>query len=119
MTSYWNRPKETERAFRDGWYHTGDVGHLDTDGYLYLVDRVNDMIVSGGENVYSIEVENAISTHPDVAQVAVFGIPHDTWGEQVHAVVVPREGASVTEEDIKEHAPADRPLQGAEVCRDP
>ena len=104
MTSYWNRPKETERAFRDGWYHTGDVGHLDQDGYLYLVDRVNDMIVSGGENVYSVEVENAISTHPDVAQVAVFGIPHPTWGEQVHAVVVPREGATVTEDEIKEHA---------------
>jgi long-chain acyl-CoA synthetase len=104
MVRYWNRPKETDNAFRDGWYHTGDVGHLDADGYLYLVDRVNDMIVSGGENVYSIEVENAISTHPAVDQVAVFGIPHPTWGEQVHAVVVPRAGHSVTEDEIKQHA---------------
>jgi len=106
MTRYWNRPKETEKVFHDGWYHTGDVGRLDEEGYLFLVDRVNDMIVSGGENVYSVEVENAISTHPDVDQVAVFGIPHPTWGEQVHAVVVPRSGAALSEEAIQEHARA-------------
>ena len=71
---------------------------------MYLVDRVKDMIVTGGENVYSIEVENAISTHPAVEQVAVIGIPHDVWGEQVHAIVVCRAGASATEDEIREHA---------------
>ncbi len=97
MTEYWNKPEATEEAFRGGWYHTGDAGYLDDGGYLFLVDRVKDMIVSGGENVYSAEVENAISTHPVVGQVAVIGIPHDVWGEQVHAIVVPREGAEVNE----------------------
>jgi long-chain acyl-CoA synthetase len=101
MREYWNRPEETANAFRGGWYHTGDAGYLDADGYVYLVDRVKDMIVTGGENVYSAEVENALSSHPDVAQVAVIGIPSDQWGEAVHAVVVPRPGATVTEEDLK------------------
>ncbi len=101
---YWKRPEETKAAFRDGWYHTGDMGRLDRDGYLYLVDRVKDMIVTGGENVYSVEVENAISSHPAVEQVAVIGIPDEKWGEQVHAVVVPRAGHSVTEKEIIEHA---------------
>ena len=73
-------PTTTAEAFAGGWYHTGDDGYLDEDGYLYLVDRVKDMIVTGGENVYSVEVENAIATHPGVAQVAVIGIPHDVWG---------------------------------------
>ena len=101
MQEYWNRPDETAAAFRDGWYHTGDAGYLDEAGYLYLVDRVKDMIVTGGENVYSAEVENAIASHPAVAQVAVIGIPSEQWGEAVLAIVVPREGAKVTEEDIK------------------
>lgn len=104
MAGYWRDPEATREAFRGGWYHSGDMGRLDEEGYLYLVDRVKDMIVSGGENVYSIEVENAISTHPAVAQVAVIGIPHETWGEQVHAIVVPRPGSSVTDDEIKEHA---------------
>jgi acyl-CoA synthetase (AMP-forming)/AMP-acid ligase II len=104
MREYWHRPEQTEAVFRDGWYHTGDVGHRDADGYLYLVDRSNDMIVTGGENVYSIEVENAISTHPGVAQVAVIGIPNEVWGEQVHAIVVLRPDFQVTEEEIKAHA---------------
>jgi acyl-CoA synthetase (AMP-forming)/AMP-acid ligase II len=106
MREYWNRPEQTEDSFRDGWYHTGDEGHLDENGYLFLVDRVKDMIVSGGENVYSIEVENAISTHDAVAQVAVIGIPHDVLGEQVHAIVVRHPEAEVTEEEIKLHARA-------------
>lgn len=101
---YWHRPKETEAAMHGGWYHTGDIGHLDEEGYLYLVDRSNDMIVSGGENVYSIEVENAISTHPAVAEVAVIGIPSETWGEQVHAIVVLHPGATVTAKELQEHA---------------
>ena len=104
MQCYWNRPDETEAVFRDGWYHTGDAGHVDREGYVYLVDRVKDMIVTGGENVYSIEVENAISTHPAVAQVAVIGIPHEVWGEQVHAIVVLKPGTSATAEDIQAHA---------------
>jgi acyl-CoA synthetase (AMP-forming)/AMP-acid ligase II len=105
MREYWHRPEQTQQVFTaDGWYRTGDAGHLDQEGYLYLVDRVNDMIVSGGENVYSIEVENAISTHPAVAQVAVIGIPHDVWGEQVHAIVVLQPGATATEQEIEDHA---------------
>ena len=104
FSEYWHRPKETETALHGGWYHTGDIGHLDEEGFLYLVDRSNDMIVSGGENVYSIEVENALSTHPAVAEVAVIGVPHDTWGEQVHAVVVLHPGAAATTEDLQEHA---------------
>jgi long-chain acyl-CoA synthetase len=104
MVEYWNRPVDTDEAFRYGWYHTGDEGHLDEEGYLYLVDRVKDMIVTGGENVYSIEVENALSTHPAVDQVAVIGIPHDVWGEQVHAVVVLKPDDSVTSGELTEHA---------------
>jgi long-chain acyl-CoA synthetase len=104
MREYWNQPELTAAAFRNGWYRTGDAGHLDAEGYLYLVDRVKDMIVTGGENVYSIEVENAISTHPAVEQVAVIGIPHPVWGEQVHAIVVLRAGQTATEEEIRVHA---------------
>jgi len=100
MIGYWNRPKETEDAFKGGWYHTGDEGHLDDEGFVYLVDRVKDMIVTGGENVYSIEVENALSTHPAVDQVAVIGIPSDVWGEQVHAVVVLKDGMGATAEEL-------------------
>jgi long-chain acyl-CoA synthetase len=106
MIEYWNKPDATAEAFRGGWYHTGDAGYLDAEGYLYLVDRVKDMIVTGGENVYSVEVENAIASHPAVLQVAVIGIPHETWGEAVHAIVVLREGASATADDIIAHARA-------------
>ena len=104
MREYWNRPDETKEAFRDGWYHSGDSGYVDDEGYLFIVDRLKDMIVTGGENVYSIEVENAISTHPAVAQVAVIGIPDDLWGEAVHAVVVLHPGRVATAEELTEHA---------------
>jgi long-chain acyl-CoA synthetase len=104
MREYWKRPDETAEAFRGGWYHTGDAGYLDENGYLYLVDRVKDMVVTGGENVYSVEVENAIATHPAVAQVAVIGIPDDRWGEAVHAIVVLKPDAAATEDDLKAHA---------------
>ena len=104
MREYWNRPEATAEAFKDGWYHTGDAGYLDENGYLFLVDRVKDMIVSGGENVYSAEVESAISTHPAVADVAVIGIPSEEWGEAVHAVVVVRPDHDVTEAEIISHA---------------
>ncbi len=106
MREYWNKPDATEEVFQGGWYHTGDAGYIDEDGYLFLVDRVKDMIVTGGENVYSAEVESAISTHPGVAQVAVIGIPHERWGEAVHAIVVPAPGVEVTVEVIIEHARA-------------
>jgi len=104
MREYWNKPEATEEVFRGGWYHTGDAGYMDDGGYVFLVDRVKDMIVTGGENVYSAEVESAISTHPDVIQVAVIGIPHDVWGEAVHAIVVRAEGSDVTADAIIAHA---------------
>lgn len=104
MEGYFGRPEETAKVFVDGWYRSGDVGQIDAEGYLYLVDRSKDMIVTGGENVYSTEVEDAISTHPDVLQVAVIGIPSERWGEQVHAIVVPRPGAKPSESDLVEHA---------------
>jgi long-chain acyl-CoA synthetase len=104
MREYWNRPEETAEAFRDGWYHTGDAGHIDAEGFVYLVDRVKDMIVTGGENVYSSEVEDAIGSHPGVEQVAVIGIPSEEWGEAVHAIVVRAEGSSVEAEELIAHA---------------
>jgi len=104
MRGYWNRPDETETAFRGGWFHSGDMGYRDADGYVFLVDRAKDMIVTGGENVYSAEVENAIASHPLVTQVAVIGIPDDQWGEAVHAVVVPKPGSILTAEEIIAHA---------------
>ncbi|MCH7788583.1 MAG: AMP-binding protein [Acidobacteria bacterium] len=104
MTEYWNKPEETEEAFSGGWYHTGDAGYFDDAGYLFLVDRVKDMIVTGGENVYSVEVESCLSRHTAVAQVAVIGIPHELWVEQVHAIVVLHPGAEVTVEELRDHA---------------
>jgi acyl-CoA synthetase (AMP-forming)/AMP-acid ligase II len=104
MKEYWKQPEATAEAFRDGWYHSGDAGYLDPDGYLFLVDRVKDMIVTGGENVYSVEVENAIASHPAVEQVAVIGIPSEKWGEAVHAVIVVRDGATLTETEVIDHA---------------
>jgi long-chain acyl-CoA synthetase len=104
MREYWNRPDETSAAFDGGWYHTGDAGRLDEHGYLYLVDRVKDMIVTGGENVYSAEVENALASYPGVAQVAVIGIPSDAWGEAVHAIVVVQPGHTVTERELQDWA---------------
>jgi long-chain acyl-CoA synthetase len=104
MIEYWNKPEATEEVFRGGWYHTGDAGYLDEHGYLFLVDRVKDMIVTGGENVYSVEVENAIASHPAVAQVAVIGIPSEKWGEAVHAIVVLKGDHEITEIEIIDHA---------------
>jgi long-chain acyl-CoA synthetase len=93
-TGYWNKPEETAAALRDGWYHSGDLGYLDDQGRLYLVDRLKDMVVTGGENVYTVEVENVLYSHPRVAEAAVFGVPDDHWGESLYAVVVPREEVS-------------------------
>ena len=106
MEGYWNDAEATAKVFRDGWYRTGDLGRLDSEGYLYLVDRADDMIVTGGENVYSIEVENALSTYPGVLQVAVVGQPDETWGKRVHGIVVLTEQAmaTTTEADLAAHA---------------
>jgi long-chain acyl-CoA synthetase len=103
MKGYWRKPEETARALRGGYMHTGDLGYIDADGYVYLVDRAKDMIVSGGENVYSVEVEAALYAHPAVLEAAVFGIPHDVLGEQVHAVAVLKEGKSATAEELISH----------------
>ena len=97
---YWQRPEATAAAIRDGWYHSGDAGYLDEDGYLHVRDRLKDMIVSGGENVYPAEVESALSRHPCIADVAVIGVPDARWGEAVKAVVVPRNGAVIDTAEV-------------------
>lgn len=102
MKGYWNQPEATRTALRDGWMHSGDGGYMDDDGFLYIVDRMKDMIVTGAENVYSAEVESTISLMDGVSEVAVIGIPSDEWGETVHAVVVMREGFSSSEKEIVE-----------------
>lgn len=103
MPGYWNQSEQTAAALRSGWLHTGDGGRMDADGYVYVVDRVKDMIVTGGENVYSAEVENALYRHPAVAECAVVGIPHDTWGEAVHAIVRLKPGQRASSEDLLAH----------------
>ncbi len=100
---YWNNSIATIESVRDGWYYSGDIGRFDDDGYLYLVDRKKDMIISGGENIYSREVEEAIVQHPAVFEVAVIGLPDETWGETVCAAVVLAAGASATEAELIEH----------------
>ena len=101
MAGYWNLPEATARTLdSDGWLRTGDAGYMDEDGYLYIHDRIKDMIISGGENIYPAEVESAICDHPDVAEVAVVGVPDDKWGEAVKAVVVMKPGKTATASDI-------------------
>ena len=95
MLGYWNKPEQTADALRHGWYHSGDLGCMNAQGYIFLVDRAKDMIISGGENVYSTEVEEVLYKHPAVLEAAVFGVPDARWGEAVHAVVVPRPGHEV------------------------
>jgi acyl-CoA synthetase (AMP-forming)/AMP-acid ligase II len=103
MKGYWNNTAATLETLRDGWVHTGDVGRLDEEGFLYLVDRKKDMIISGGENIYSREVEEAIVSHSAVSEVAVIGAPDEKWGEAVMAIVLAKPGASVEAEEIVEH----------------
>jgi acyl-CoA synthetase (AMP-forming)/AMP-acid ligase II len=90
MAYYWNRPEETAKTFRGGWLHTGDIGMMDKDGFFYLLDRKNDMLISGGFNVYPREVEEALMAFDGVLEAAVVGLPDDKWGERVHAVVTTR-----------------------------
>lgn len=103
MQGYWKMPEETARVLRDDWYHTGDAGYRDEDDYVFLVDRMKDMIISGGENIYSVEVERAIDLHPAVRQCAVIGRPDDKWGEVVHAVISLEPGLAVTEAELLAH----------------
>jgi long-chain acyl-CoA synthetase len=103
MKGYWKKPAETAAVLADGWYYSGDGAIMDEEGFVYIVDRLKDMIISGGENIYSAEVENAISLIDGVAEVAVIGIPDDSWGERVHAIVVPKAGATLTAEQLMEH----------------
>ena len=100
MQGYWNLPDATRGALKDGWMHTGDAAYMDDDGYVYIQDRIKDMIISGGENVYPAQVESAIYGHPAVGEVAVIGVPDDIWGEAVKACVVPRPGSEVDPDDI-------------------
>ncbi|MEI2778527.1 MAG: AMP-binding protein [Tetrasphaera sp.] len=100
LAGYWDNPAETERCLEGGWFHTGDGGSLDDDGYLTISDRRKDVIITGGENVSSIEVEDVLFSHPDVAEVAVIGVPDAKWGETIKALVVCREGATVTEAEL-------------------
>ncbi|MFT4098902.1 MAG: AMP-binding protein, partial [Rhodoblastus sp.] len=101
MKGYWNLPDASKRTMtEDGWLRTGDAGYLDEDGYVYVHDRVKDMIISGAENIYPAEVESAIFGHPAIAEVAVIGVPDDKWGEAVKAVVVLKDGADVSPDEI-------------------
>ena len=100
MAGYWRKPEASAAVLKNGWYHTGDMGSLDDERYLTLVDRKKDMIISGGENVYSVEIENVLSQHPAVLEVAAIGVPDAQWGEAVKAICVLREGASATADEI-------------------
>jgi len=106
MQGYWRQPELTAEALRGGWMHSGDGGYMDENGYVYVVDRVKDMIISGGENVYSAEVEDAVYQHPAVAECAVIGVPDDKWGERVHAIVRLKDGESASADDIETHCHA-------------
>jgi long-chain acyl-CoA synthetase len=103
MVGYWNKPDETAAVLRDGWLYTGDLASVDEEGYLYIVDRKKDMIITGGENVFSTEVENALYKHPAILEAAVVGVPDVTWGEAIKAVVVLKPGMKATAEDIISH----------------
>jgi fatty-acyl-CoA synthase len=101
MAGYWPDPEETATALRNGWLHTGDIGFLDEEGFLHIVDRAKDMIITGGFNVYSTEVEQAVLAHEAVQDCAVVGLPDDKWGERVAVVVQPHPGASVDPDDLR------------------
>ena len=100
MKGYYKRPEATAEAMRNGWFHTGDMGRRDEDGYLYIVDRVKDMIIRGGFNVYPREIEEVLMTHPAVSLAAVIGVPHERHGEEVKAFVIVKNGATITEAEL-------------------
>lgn len=103
MLGYWGMETATAETLRNGWLHTGDLGYMDEDGFVFIVDRAKDMVISGGENIFSVEVEGAIYSHPAVQECAVIGIPSEQWGETVHALVVLRENCDATESEIVDH----------------
>ena len=100
MKEYYKNPEATEEAFRGGWFHSGDLVRMDDEGFIYVVDRKKDMIISGGENIYPAEIEQVLMKHPDIRECAVIGVADEKWGESVKAVIVKREGAELNEEDI-------------------
>lgn len=101
MKEYYKKPEETEATLRNGWLYTGDLGYRDENGYIYIVDRIKDMIISGGENVYSVEIENVLGTHPQIADVAIIGVPDEKWGEVVTAVIVSKENEDIQLEELE------------------
>jgi long-chain acyl-CoA synthetase len=103
MLGYWKQPEMTTHTLRNGWLHTGDGAYMDDEGFIFIVDRVKDMIISGGENVYSAETEEALYSHNSVAECAVIGVPDDKWGERVHAIVRLKQGLRATPEDLIAH----------------
>jgi fatty-acyl-CoA synthase len=118
MAGYWKRPEETAAALQGGWLHTGDMGRFDADGYLYLVDRKKDLIITGGFNVFPREVEDVIAALPEVALVAVVGVPDERWGEAVTALVVARPGATVDPDAVVEAVRARKgPMQAPKAVR--
>jgi acyl-CoA synthetase (AMP-forming)/AMP-acid ligase II len=100
MLGYWNQPGATAATLRDGWVYTGDAGFLDEEGYVYVCDRVKDMIISAGENIYPAEIESVLAAHPALLEVAVIGVPHERWGEEVKAIAVLREGAAASAREL-------------------
>lgn len=106
VAGYFGLPDETAKAFTDGWFHTGDLGRLDGEGNLYVVDRLKDVVIRGGENIYAAEVEAALYEHPDITEAAIIGVPHQRLGEEVGAVVRVRPGVKVSEADVREHVGA-------------
>jgi len=102
MQGYWNRPDITKEVLRGGWLHTGDLGALDEEGFLYILDRKKDMVKPGGENVYTPEIESVIMAHPEILEIAVIGVPHEKWCETIRAVATRREGSSLTEQQLIE-----------------
>jgi acyl-CoA synthetase (AMP-forming)/AMP-acid ligase II len=101
MKEYYKKPEETKSTIKNGWLYTGDLATIDEEGYITLVDRKKDMIITGGENVYSVEVEGVLFEHPGVLDAAIIGLPDDTWGEAVCAIIVPKEGAVIDEEELR------------------
>ena len=103
LAGYWQQPEETAKVIRDGWFFTGDMATINQDGYINIVDRAKDVIISGGENISSIEIEDVLYKHPSVLEAAVIGVPSEQWGETPMAIIVPRAGASPTSDEIRAH----------------
>jgi len=109
MKEYWRNPAATAEALRDGWLHTGHLATIDQDGYITLVDRIKDMIISGGRNIYSVEVENALAAHPAIAEIAIVSRKHEIYGETVVAVVNPLPGHTISLQELRDFGPASSP----------